>query len=208
MGYFWSKMLLSLTWQGEERAHLGNWWNSFRGSHAPYKTKARVGRCVTPTNNAAEEPEDNAIIQSAVAACSQANIMALSMKMGPIRASVAVDTGATVTVLSERGYWALKRALGGNRWLLFPNNLNLMGVTSDPMNILGMVRLLICLGKGTSTLRMGFYVASNFTLPSDGLLDLMSMRAHCMVIYPEYSTVKFQGRSFRALDHLIPIAFN
>ena len=101
--------------------------------------------------------------------------MALSMKMGPIRASFAVDTGAAVNVLSERAYRALKRASRGSRWLLRPNDLNLMGVTNDPLNILGIVRLPICLGKGTSTLRMDFYVASNFTLPSDGLLGLTSM---------------------------------
>ena len=101
--------------QSEERSQPGNWWNSFGGSSRPCKTKARVGRCVTPTNNAADEPDDNAVIQSVVAACSQANIMALSMKMGPIRAYFAVDTGAAVNVLSERAYRALKRASRGSR---------------------------------------------------------------------------------------------
>ena len=124
-------------YQNAERAQPRNWWNSFGGKHAPCKTKARV---VTLRNNVAEKPDDNAFIQSVVAACSQTNIMALSMKRGPIRACFAVDTGAAVNVLSERAYRALKRASRGSRCLLRPYNLNLMEVTNDPLNILGIVR--------------------------------------------------------------------
>ena len=149
---------------------------------------------------------DDIVIASLVAACSQANILALSPKVGRIKASLGIDTGASVNVLSEKAYLALKRASRGNRWPLRPNDLNLTGVTSDPLNILGIVSLPIYLGKGTSTLKLDFYVASNFTLPSDGLLGLTSMRANRMVIYPEHGTVKFQGKSFRAMDQPMPIA--
>ena len=153
-------------------------------------------RCAIPTNNAAEEADDDTVIQSVVAACSQSNIMALIMKIGSIRASFAFGIGAIVNLLSERAYRALKRASRGRQWTLRPNALNLMEVTGYPLNILGIFRLPISLGKGTSTLRMGFYAASNFTLPSDGLLGLKCMRAHCIVIFPEYSTVKFHRKSF------------
>ena len=42
--------------------------------------------------------KDDVIYASIVAACSQANIMALSIKTGRVKASLAVDTGAAVNV--------------------------------------------------------------------------------------------------------------
>ena len=81
-----------------------------------------------------------------------------------------------------------------------------MGITSDPLNILGIVRLPICLGKGISIIRLDFYGAFNFTLPSDGLLGLTSMTANQMVIYPEYSTEKIPRKNFWAMNRPIPLA--
>ena len=126
--------------------------------------------------------------------------MALEAKIGPVRASFAVDTGAAVNVLSEKAYRALKRASRGGRYRLRPNDLNLRGVTSDPLDILGIVRLPVNLGKRTVTMHLDFYVASNFGLPSDGLLGLMSMKSNCMVIIPEGNVIKYQGKSFTAMD--------
>ena len=79
-------------------------------------------------NKIAMVSEDDAIYTSIVAACSQANIMASWTKMGRVRASLAVDTGGAVNVLSEKTYYALKRAFRGSRLPLRPNDLNLMGV--------------------------------------------------------------------------------
>lgn len=126
--------------------------------------------------------------------------MALETKLGPVQASFAVDTGASVNVLSERAYRALKRVSRGGRYRLMPNDLNLRGVTSDPLDILGIVRLPVNLGKGTSTMRLDFYVASNFGLPSDGLLGLTSMRSNRMVIIPDSNVIKYQGKSFQAME--------
>ena len=100
--------------------------------------------------------------------------MALSIKTGRIKASLAVDTGAAVNVLSEKAYHALKHAFHGSRLSLRPNDLNLMGVNSELLNILGIVRLPISLGKGTSIKRLDFYVASSFSLPTDGLIGLIA----------------------------------
>jgi len=127
--------------------------------------------------------------------------MALSTRMGRLQASFAVDTGAAVNVLSERAYQLLKRASRGSRWPLRPNDLNLMGVTSEPLDILGIVRLPICLGKGTSIMRLNFYVVSNFSLPTDGLIGLNSLKSNRMVIHPDTNIVQFQGKSFKAMDN-------
>ncbi|KAG0729832.1 hypothetical protein GWK47_029518 [Chionoecetes opilio] len=126
--------------------------------------------------------------------------MALSTKMGRLKASFAVDTSAAVNVLSEKAYLALKRASRGSQWPLRPNDLNLMGVTSEPLNILGIIRLPISLGKGTSIMRLDLYVASNFSLPTDGLLGLKSLKSNRMVIHPDINMIKFQGKGFQAMN--------
>ena len=61
------------------------------------------------------QPTGESLIESVIAACSQENVMALCAKLGPLRVSFAVDTGAAVNVLSEEAYNALKRASRGNR---------------------------------------------------------------------------------------------
>ncbi len=127
--------------------------------------------------------------------------MVLPTKVGLVKASFAVDTGASVNVLSERAYLALKRASRGSRWPLRQNDKNLVGVSRVPLKILGIVRLPVRLGKGTATIRLDFYVVSDFSLPSDGLLGLKSMQANKMVIHTDTSTVRFQGKTFRAMDH-------
>jgi len=53
---------------------------------------------------------DRVVYSSLVAACSQDKIMALPTKLGPLKASFAVDTGASVNVLSNETYLALKHA--------------------------------------------------------------------------------------------------
>ena len=132
--------------------------------------------------------------------------MALEVKLGPVRASFAVDTGAAVNVLSEEAYKAIKRASRGGRCRLRPNDLNLRGVTSDPLDIMGIVRLPVTLGKGTRTMQMDFYVASNFGLPSDGLLGLASMKSNRMVIIPDRNIIKYQRKSFQAMGEPTSLA--
>ena len=73
---------------------------------------------------------------------------------------------------------------------LRPNDLNLMGVNSGLLNILGIVCLPISLGKGTLIKRLDFYVASNFSLPTDSLIGLMSMKSNKMEIHPNSNLVR------------------
>ena len=126
--------------------------------------------------------------------------MALPTKLGPLTASFAVDTGAAVNVLSEEAYSVLKRASRGGRYCLRPSDLNLVGVTSDSMDIKGIVRLPVSLGKHTPIMRLDFYVASNFALPTDGLLGLPSLKSTGMTIIPDSNSVNIFGKTFRAMD--------
>ena len=82
--------------------------------------------------------------------------MALSAKLGPTMASLAVDTGAAVNVLSERAYQSIKRASRGGRWTLRPNDLLLKSVNNETLKIKGIVRLPMSLGKHTPRLKLDF----------------------------------------------------
>ena len=118
--------------------------------------------------------------------------MVLPAKLGSTTASIAVDTGAAVNVLSEAAYKNIKRASRGGRWQLRPNDLMLRGVTSEPLHILGVVRIPMSLGKGTPDLRLDFYVVSDFSLPADGLLGLTALKSSMMVIQPDKNINLFQ----------------
>ena len=126
--------------------------------------------------------------------------MVLPVNVGSLKASFAVDTGAAVNILSEEAYLALKRASRGGRWPLKPTDINLMGVSHTPLKILGVVCLPIRLGKTTKVMRMDFYVISEFSLPSDGLFGLDSLKANNMEIHPLTSSVRVEGKCFRAMD--------
>ncbi len=65
------------------------------------------------------------------AANNQADIMALPTRVGKHCLSLAVDTGATVNVISEESYKILKRESRGGKWVLRLGDLNLSGVTGS-----------------------------------------------------------------------------
>ncbi len=109
-------------------------------------------------------------------------------------------------MLSEKTYIALKRMSPGGRYQLRPSDLSLCDVTSDRLNILGVVRLPVSLGRNTSVMRLDFYVTSNFSLPSAGLLGLSSLRFNRMVVIPDTITSRFRGRYFKAMDPPVCLA--
>ncbi len=55
-------------------------------------------------------------------------------------------------------------------------------------------------------MRLDFYVTSSFSLSSDGLLGLSSLRSIRIVIDPDSNTVKFQRRCFKAMDQPVCLA--
>ncbi len=74
-----------------------------------------------------------------VAACNQTKIMALSIRVDKHCLSLAVDTCATVNVISEEVYKALELNSRSGSWILRPSDFNLSGVTGSTLNILGIV---------------------------------------------------------------------
>ncbi len=62
-------------------------------------------------------------------------MMALPVEIGPLQASIAVDMGAAVNVLSEETYLPLKRVSRGSRWSLNPNDLNIVAVNITDLEL-------------------------------------------------------------------------
>ena len=131
--------------------------------------------------------------------------MVLKAKVGFLPASFAVDTGASVNVLSEQAYSALKRTSRGGRWPLKPAAIKLMGVSHIPLKVLGVVTLPVSLGKHDKPMTLDFFVITDFSLPADGLLGLESFRDHNMEIHPTTASVKYNGFSYRTMPVPAPL---
>ncbi len=141
-----------------------------------------------------------------MAVCSQTQILALPATPGSLKASFAIDTGAEVNVLSADAYAVLKRASRGRRWPLRPSDLNLVGVSSDSIDIKGIVRLPMRLGKRIPVVCEDFYIASNVALPADGLLGLPTFKSMRMTISPDNNSVQVFGKHLKAMDQPVRLA--
>ncbi len=75
-----------------------------------------------------------------------------------------------------------------------------MGVSSDSIDIKGIVRLPMRLGKHIPVILADFYVASNFALPADGLLGLPTLKSMRMAISPVF------GKHLKAMDQPVSLA--
>ncbi len=102
-------------------------------SGAPSKERYGLESRRSVEQETAKGPDDREILGSAVVACSQNQIIALSIKMGLLKASISVDTGAAVNVLSEERYLPVKRLSRGSRWSLnSPKRLKPCGFSFVP----------------------------------------------------------------------------
>ncbi len=143
---------------------------------------------------------------SFVAACDQTNIMALPTKVGSCGLSLAVDTGATVNVLSEESFKAVKRSFRGGKWPLRQSDLNVRGVTGSALRILSIVTLPVQMKRGIPIRRMDFYVASNFQLPAGGLLGITEMRSNHIAVLPNSNSIIIHGKQIKAMNEPMPLA--
>ena len=149
--------------------------------------------------------EDNSdinadVYNSIVAACTHDSLLAISARVGSTRLSLAVDTGASVNVLSDTAYQALKRNTRGGRHPLQACDLNLCGVDGNALHVQGKVSLPILIGKGNPPIRVAFYVVANFQLATDGLLGLASLRDHNMTICPGSHTISYRRSNLPLLS--------
>ncbi len=109
--------------------------------HAPRPKQTRLNIKRTKSQVRIAEPAGKATRASLVAACTQTSGIVLPAHVGFLKASFAVDTSASVNVLSEESYLALKDASRGGLWPLKPIITNILGVLHTPFRILGVVWL-------------------------------------------------------------------
>ncbi len=94
----------------------------------------------------------------------------------------------------------MRRSLRGGRCTLLPNYLNVVGVSSSNLEILGKVLLKISPGKKVCDFRAVFYVTPNFALPVHAILGLSNMKELQMIIKAERNAAIHQGRHLVGMD--------
>ncbi len=119
-------------------------------------------------------------LMSIIAAFSKTYLLALPCKVGKL--TIAVDRGATINVMSDNSFRAVRRSMRVGRYRLFPNYLNVLGVSGLNLEILGKVRLKISPGKKVWDFHTIFYITNIFALPVDAILGLNSLKKLHMII--------------------------
>ncbi len=119
-----------------------------------------------------------------MAACSQSSLLTFKFVTHNILLSLGVDTGASVTLLSESAYLALREQLPNANLALQSTKVLLSSVQGFNLNILGTVTLPVTLAPSSEVFNVEFYVIKQFAMPCDGLLGLDSLIAHNLDVFP------------------------
>ncbi len=111
--------------------------------------------------------------------------------------------GASVTLLSQRAYSALK-AKFPNFLQLQKSNVTLPSVQGSILHVAGTVALPISLAPNSDIFNIQFFVTSQFAFPCDGLLGLDSLGAHDISVHPKRRAI-FSSECFHpAMDVNFP----
>ncbi len=86
--------------------------------------------------------------------------------------SLGIDTGDSVTLLSESAYSSLKPKFPDLPLKLQKSNVTLFIVQGSTLLVSGTITLPISLAPDSKIFNIQFYVTPQFALPSDGLLGL------------------------------------
>jgi hypothetical protein len=124
---------------------------------------------------------------------SAVDTFAIPVSIAHADATLTVDTGATVSILSISSFDYLC-TLPGNahfRAKLKPTNTSLTTVNGDKLRVAGCVALPVRLTAGTHSITIPFYVAHDYDLQSDGILGLHDMATNDLLIAPQFNSVIF-----------------
>ncbi len=146
-------------------------------------------------------------LQSVIADFAKNNIIALPYQVGRHKLSVAVDTGATVNIISEHSFRELRRSLRGGRCRHLPNGMDVVEVTRYNLEILWKVLLTVWPSRKVSAFRSCFYVTNKLALSVDALLGLNTMRELRMLISPDTNYVIYKGKPLKGMSNSSPLAF-
>ncbi len=143
-------------------------------------------------------------IPSCVAACSSTPMLTVKFMLENVPISLGVDTGASVTLLSESAYSALKAKFPNLPLQLQKSNVKLSSVQGSILHVTGTVTLSISLAPNTDIINIQFFVTPQFALPCGGLLGSDSLVAHDISVHPKRRAI-FSSECFHpAMDVNFP----
>ncbi len=118
--------------------------------------------------------------------------------------SLGVDTGASVTLLSQSAYFALKAKFPNLPLQLQKSNVTLSSLQGSVLHVAGTVTFPVSLAPNSDIFNIQFFVTPQFALPCDGLLGLESLVAHDISVHSKRRTI-FSSECFHpAMDVNFP----
>ncbi len=119
--------------------------------------------------------------------------------------SLGVDTGASVTLLSESVFSALKSKLSHIPLTLQPSKVNLSSVQGLNLDVVGTVTLPVTLAPSSEAFNVEFFVLKEFAMPCDGLLGLDSLVTHNIDVFPNRHAISRRQHSHLAMTVSSPL---
>ncbi len=119
-------------------------------------------------------------------------MLTVKFMLNQLPISLGVDTGASVTLLSESTYSTLKLKFPDIPLQLKKSNLTLSSVQGSTLQVTGTVTLPISLAPSSKIFNIDFHVTPQFALSCDGLLGLDSLIAHDISVHPKKRAIFFR----------------
>ncbi len=131
-------------------------------------------------------------------------MLAVKFMLNQLSISLGVDTGASVTLLSESAYSSLKLKFPDIPLQLKKSDLTLSSVQGSTFHVTGTVTLPISLTPSAKIFNIDLNVTPHFALPCDGLLGLDSLIVHDISVDPKRRAI-FSDECFQlAMDVHFP----
>ncbi len=134
-------------------------------------------------------------IPSVVAGCSSVSMLTIKFMLNQLPIALGVDTGASVTLLSESAYSTLKLKFPDILLELQKSNITLSSVKGSTLHVTGTVTSPISLAPNSKIFNIQFHVTPQFALPCDGLLGLDSLIAPNISVHTKRPVI-FSDESF------------
>ena len=139
-----------------------------------------------------------------MAAVTKGEVCVIQARIGSNQVSLDMDTGSPVNILSKEAYEGLRSADQSHISDLTPSDVSLSGLEGVSMELVGKTEVDVCL-DGVQYFPVVFYVATNFSLPSDGLLGYSTMKINDIDVLPRCDSISVKGTMYRAMKQARPL---
>ena len=119
--------------------------------------------------------------------------------------SLGVDTGASLSILSERAYSILKLKVPHLPLALQQSHATLSSIQGSTLQVLGTVSLPVSLAPDSEVFNIPFHVTPQFDLPCDGLLGLDALTAHDITVHPKRRAIHSNECFYPVMDVNFPL---